>query len=991
MKNFKNTNKTGYGLAMLMVFLATTVMIGASMQMMAAPITMAYLGASSQDNLAARQLAEAGMDVVQADLQAKFDNGVNITTGYSYPLTPMSMPNSPDALAGATSVVGSYSGSAAAVNGNTVLAKVTATVGVGTYTFSKLIILSRNFYPLDNVSGASVAYGMRLLRSAHLSSGSPYAIRVRRASDNTEQDIGFTSTGGLDTLALRTFLEGTAYQKPLDAVSGAANAYGLRKLRAAYTGAAVRIRRSIDNAEQDIGFTSSGALDLNSLIDFVGTSSGYVTTWYDQSGNGANATQGTAADQPALVSAGVLHMVDGHPAIRFDGSNDSLLFTRSIGDDFSILASYSAISGTGVAGGNWHEHAGLVDMEVAGVVNDAGISIDQDGNVYGGVGSPDNTVNIASPGQSDGKTHRLTFTRNKTTGQFTLYVDGVAAPGSNGNLNTLSACPQIRIGRIYSNGFPFNGYVSEVMTYGSLLSNANRQTLERNQASYFNVNTQSPSFTHDTDMPLDHVGGPAAAYSLRKLTSGYSGSAIRVRRSNDNAVQDIGFTTAGDLDTGALLTFVANNSAYVTTWYDQSGNSRHATNATAAAQPRIVNAGVIDTLNGKPTIRGLGAQILYGPDAAIIGGGGGWHYFMVLADYGSADTTSFIDRNCLTDGCVSGAGGSGAPLASLRKTGGVARLEKRLDDYSGYAYVSANTVIPTDGTPMLIDYGRNRGVSYNIYLNGTLMSTVGDAEGNMSPRGPAILGHATNVTKTNASISELIIYAYTPTASQQTYIRQNELQYHSQPLAQGFVTTWYDQSGNGKNLTQTNYENQPRIILHPQPSLGFNGSNKYMENTAMSFTGTTATALAVAKLSQHGTSYAAPRILSGWANGQTQDSNNISSAAFFYKNGSNMQLLGMRNNISGGGTLSGYEQMFQARIVFDGSFANQAINGVSGGGFTSTGSFNLQNIRIGGSLQGTFYDFWKGNISEVILYPTALNSYQLQSVEQGQRNFYGTP
>jgi len=35
---------------------------------------------------------------------------------------------------------------------------------------------------------------------------------------------------------------------------------------------------------------------------------------------------------------------------------------------------------------------------------------------------------------------------------------------------------------------------------------------------------------------------PAGAYGLRKLSSSYSGSAIRVRRSSDNTEQDIGFS-----------------------------------------------------------------------------------------------------------------------------------------------------------------------------------------------------------------------------------------------------------------------------------------------------------------------------------------------------------------------------------------------------------------------------------------------------------------
>ncbi len=47
----------------------------------------------------------------------------------------------------------------------------------------------------------------------------------------------------------------------------------------------------------------------------------------------------------------------------------------------------------------------------------------------------------------------------------------------------------------------------------------------------------------------------AAAYSLRKLRSSYTGDAIRVRRSSDNAEADIGFSGT-DLDTTALMNHV---------------------------------------------------------------------------------------------------------------------------------------------------------------------------------------------------------------------------------------------------------------------------------------------------------------------------------------------------------------------------------------------------------------------------------------------------
>lgn len=103
---------------------------------------------------------------------------------------------------------------------------------------------------------------------------------------------------------------------------------------------------------------------------------------------------------------------------------------------------------------------------------------------------------------------------------------------------------------------------------------------------------------------LSRIGpAPLVAYSAaRKLRTGYAGSALRVRRSTDDAEADIGFTASGLLDTAALLAHTGADSGYITTLYDQSG-SANAVQATKANQPRIVNAGTIDTYGGRPCPR----------------------------------------------------------------------------------------------------------------------------------------------------------------------------------------------------------------------------------------------------------------------------------------------------------------------------------------------------------------------------------------------------
>jgi hypothetical protein len=58
--------------------------------------------------------------------------------------------------------------------------------------------------------------------------------------------------------------------------------WSLRKLRSSYSGFCLEVRRSSDNALQNIGFDSNGLIDTASLLSFVGAGSGFVRTLYNQ-------------------------------------------------------------------------------------------------------------------------------------------------------------------------------------------------------------------------------------------------------------------------------------------------------------------------------------------------------------------------------------------------------------------------------------------------------------------------------------------------------------------------------------------------------------------------------------------------------------------------------------------------------------------------------------------------------------------------------------
>lgn len=127
------------------------------------------------------------------------------------------------------------------------------------------------------------------------------------------------SIGALKTLYNAKL--GQSFVGILDLYPNAKVAYSVRKLKTSYTGAAIRVRRDIDNVEQDIGFTPAGNLDETALTSFVGGANGFITTWYDQSGQNNNATNANAIRQPRIVQGGVIIKVNNKPALEFPVNN----------------------------------------------------------------------------------------------------------------------------------------------------------------------------------------------------------------------------------------------------------------------------------------------------------------------------------------------------------------------------------------------------------------------------------------------------------------------------------------------------------------------------------------------------------------------------------------------------------------------------------------------------------------------------------------------
>jgi hypothetical protein len=282
----------------------------------------------------------------------------------------------------------------------------------------------------------------------------------------------------------KTALNYMSAKELLDQITGASVAYSIRKLKSSAT-KAVRVRRSLDNGEIDIAFNGLN-LDTATLLSHCGTYSGYVTTWYDQSGNGNNALQPTAGNQPRIVNAGTIDVdVYGKASVVFNGSSTVLKIANSASVDITsaplllnaVLSPFTGSSGY------------ILSKNLDSVVTVQYAMLAPDGKVQmllGGTGSVvqetafpslvSNTVNIYSG----------VFTDGNQKG----YANGVNS-GSDGTYSgvlTSRANMQIGCRSTSAGGTSWSSFISASISELIVsVAPSSRVSIEKSQGAYYGV------------------------------------------------------------------------------------------------------------------------------------------------------------------------------------------------------------------------------------------------------------------------------------------------------------------------------------------------------------------------------------------------------------------------------------------------------------------------------------------------------------------------
>jgi hypothetical protein len=189
----------------------------------------------------------------------------------------------------------------------------------------------------------------------------------------------------------------------------------------------------------------------------------------------------------------------------------------------------------------------------------------------------------------------------------------------------------------------------------------------------------------------------------------------------------------------------------------------------------------------------------------------------------------------------------------------------------------------------------------------------------------------------------------------------------------GFVVTWYDQSGNTRNVTQSTAGNQPRIVgsgvleNDNGPTIRFlNASNTFLINGA-------------ALGAQPYTVFSVCTALQ--SNRFLLDSNSTNAMSFWRSNvGTDFRLYSSTAGITTiAGVLGAHELIYG---LANGASSRIAIDGAAGTtGTIGTGSFN--RIQVGGNVNR-----WDGYLSEMIIYNSD-NSANRTGIEANINAHYG--
>lgn len=158
----------------------------------------------------------------------------------------------------------------------------------------------------------------------------------------------------------------------------------------------------------------------------------------------------------------------------FDGQNYYEV-ANNLAADFSICAWIKTAS----TGGDWHfTAANIVDAETGGFALDFGFGIESQGRLIFGnggniIGQGDADANVVGTKVvNDNAWHHVCVSRNNTTGENILYVDGAQDAVGITGVGLVNSNPLLRIAGGFDGNAPFVGNIDDLRFFSNVVSAA---------------------------------------------------------------------------------------------------------------------------------------------------------------------------------------------------------------------------------------------------------------------------------------------------------------------------------------------------------------------------------------------------------------------------------------------------------------------------------------------------------------------------------------
>jgi len=340
-----------------------------------------------------------------------------------------------------------------------------------------------------------------------------------------------------------SFSQNTLDKAGLTAATPSSVAFSLRKLSSSYAGYAIRVRRSSDNAEANVAFDVSGTVSASSLVSFT-------------PGVTVGATFGTTR------TGNITSNVSKTGTITINDNKTGKIFVSSTST--TVTGNSTSFTTELVAGDRLFNGANNIFLGVvASITNNTTLLLTNCATVSGNsINYKTTTANVTGTGTN--------FTGELTTGDrlFNTTNTYLGTVASITNATTLS------LNAVDAVSATTTGYAGTSATITGTGTNF--------------ISLTVGDLLISNNITLGIIASITNASSLT-LTAKAGGS-----------VSGLAFKSSAG--TMSFSTYYATTSAYVNTWYDQSGNSRDAIQLKPGNQARIVNAGTLYIVNGRTSM-----------------------------------------------------------------------------------------------------------------------------------------------------------------------------------------------------------------------------------------------------------------------------------------------------------------------------------------------------------------------------------------------------